>query len=318
MNRNNILSIIIPAYNAEKYISNTINYILNSKLQAEVIIINDGSKDNTLVICKELQKQYPNLEVITQQNKGVSAARNLGIKYSHGKWLFFCDADDWIDVRGITLLLEKAEELGEEYLMMGAMNFIKPNGTFLHAVPDDKMLNPRDYLNSNIFQGSSCNYLFSSKLVRDNNIFFPENVVNTEDSNFNIKAVCCCKSIYSLNIPIYNYNHMNIMAAHRSNVSLQWRMGPLLSAYDVLNYCKERNITVDVVSVQIDRLVEYYYRSYIYGHHTFDDLKYIRNILEKISEFCPIIAKSLKFKAIKLQPYIGLSLIRIYNYFRIR
>ena len=91
------LSIIIPAYNAEKYINECIDSILrnsqNSLNQTEIIIINDGSTDHTLEKL-EKYKEYKNIHIYTTKNQGVSAARNYGIKLAKGNWITFIDADD--------------------------------------------------------------------------------------------------------------------------------------------------------------------------------------------------------------------------------
>ena len=91
------LSIIIPAYNAEKYINECIDSILrnsqNSLNQTEIIVINDGSTDNTLEKL-EKYKEYKNIHIYTTKNQGVSAARNYGIKLAKGNWITFIDADD--------------------------------------------------------------------------------------------------------------------------------------------------------------------------------------------------------------------------------
>ena len=91
------LSIIIPAYNAEKYINECIDSILrnsqNSLSQTEIIIINDGSTDRTLEKLKKY-KEYKNIHIYTTKNQGVSAARNYGIKLAKGDWITFIDADD--------------------------------------------------------------------------------------------------------------------------------------------------------------------------------------------------------------------------------
>lgn len=318
MNPKYLLSIIIPAYNAEKHISHTVEEILKlSNIEFEVIIINDGSKDNTLNICKELESQYPKLKVLTQSNKGVSAARNLGIQHAQGAWLFFCDSDDWIDAANMKIILNRIGK-AKDIIYLMAMNFIKPQpeGTVLHPVPNDKSFTPTEFLSSLSFQGSSCNYLFPAQLIHNNNITFPEGVLNTEDQNFNIKCISCSKGIYSINLPVYNYNHLNESSASHSNKSFKWRIGPLESALNIIEFCKEKKIDIQIVSTQINRLVEYYYFSHIYGTYSTHELKYICNLLSQIAQDCPLITKSLKYRAIRLNPLIGIYLIRVYNKIR--
>lgn len=86
-------------------------------------------------------KQYPNLKVLTQPNKGVSAARNLGIKHTQGEWIFFCDADDWIDAHNMEIILNRIGKAKDTIYLM-AMNFVKPQpeGIVLHPVPDETSL----------------------------------------------------------------------------------------------------------------------------------------------------------------------------------
>lgn len=307
------LSIIIPAYNAAAYIQHTIDCVGAIGFGVEIIVVDDGSTDETYHLSCEKIAEWSNLKVITQKNAGVVSARNRGIEESHGRWIFFCDADDWVDVEGLQRLLYNAEKYGDDYLMMGAMNFVKSDGTFLHAVPDKVMLMPRDYLHSNGFQGSSCNHLFPAKLIQEQNIRFPLGVVNTEDSNFNIKAICCCKGIYSENIPIYNYNRLNESAAHVTNKSLVWRLGPLLSSIDILEFCKEHGIDLQMVDAQIDRLVEYFYKNHIYGSFSKHDYVQIIAYLKRIGTDCPKITNSYKYKALALSPRLGMMLLRAYN-----
>lgn len=92
------LSIIVPIYNSEKYISRCIDSILNqSFIDYELILINDGSKDKSLDIIKEYEKKDKRIKVIDQKNEGVSKTRNKGIKLSKGKYIMFIDNDDYIE-----------------------------------------------------------------------------------------------------------------------------------------------------------------------------------------------------------------------------
>lgn len=97
MNDKYLFSIIIPVYNAEKTIMRTLqSLLLQTFKNYEIIAVNDGSKDNCAAILDEF-KQYNNFKVITQNNAGVSVARNSGLEAASGDYVIFIDADDWVD-----------------------------------------------------------------------------------------------------------------------------------------------------------------------------------------------------------------------------
>lgn len=92
------ISFIIPVYNADKYIEKCVNSILQQNMDNfEIILVNDGSTDQSLEVCLDLQKRNRNIVVINQINKGQGGARNTGIKYARGIWLCFVDNDDWLE-----------------------------------------------------------------------------------------------------------------------------------------------------------------------------------------------------------------------------
>ena len=123
MRTNILLSIIIPCYNVEKFIKNTLNSILEENLEDyEIILINDGSVDNTLSIIQEYSRIYKFIKIITQKNQGVSEARNIGIKYSEGKYIYFLDGDDYL-VKGE--LKKNLEILKETYEIIIFKNYIR-------------------------------------------------------------------------------------------------------------------------------------------------------------------------------------------------
>lgn len=104
------LSIVVPVYNAEKLINKCADSIIdqNTKYNYNVIFINDGSKDNSLDILREYEKNNKNVIVITQNNKGISETRNLGIKKADGEYIAFVDSDDFIDNNYVEKLLDNA------------------------------------------------------------------------------------------------------------------------------------------------------------------------------------------------------------------
>ena len=89
------ISVIIPIYNSEQFLSQCLNSIINQSLKTiEIICVDDGSKDKSLLILKEYQKVDKRLKIFSQYNKGSGLARNKGIKYSKGKFIAFMDSDD--------------------------------------------------------------------------------------------------------------------------------------------------------------------------------------------------------------------------------
>lgn len=94
-----ILSIVIPVFNVADYINKCVESCYNQdvpKDQYEIILVNDGSTDNSLELCKRLQEKYNDLKIISQENKGLSGARNTGLKHAFGTYVWFVDSDDWI------------------------------------------------------------------------------------------------------------------------------------------------------------------------------------------------------------------------------
>ena len=101
------ISVIIPVYNAEKYLGKCIDSVLaQSGCSAEIVLINDGSKDRSLDICREYASRHECIRLIDQPNGGVSAARNAGIEGATGEWITFLDADDWLTSDAFATLLQ--------------------------------------------------------------------------------------------------------------------------------------------------------------------------------------------------------------------
>ena len=117
-----ILSIIIPFYNVEEYFERCLNSIFSQNVLSEhfeVVAINDGSTDRSLEIAQQIATQQSNLIVVSQENKGQSAARNYGVRLAHGKYIWYVDSDDWIDQDFIKNLLEVAVDTGADIVESG-------------------------------------------------------------------------------------------------------------------------------------------------------------------------------------------------------
>lgn len=105
------IAVVVPVYNVENYLERCINSILNQSFQDfKLILINDGSTDNSLKICELYQKSYNNIELIDQENMGLSVARNRGIERSSEKYIIFIDSDDYIHREMFKMLYENLIE----------------------------------------------------------------------------------------------------------------------------------------------------------------------------------------------------------------
>lgn len=110
-----MISVIIPVYNSEKFVENCVERLNPNKYDIEIILVNDGSKDNSLDICRRLEKKYENVRAFDKENGGVSSARNFGIEKANGEWIMFVDADDYLDTRFFddndSLIISEEKEL---------------------------------------------------------------------------------------------------------------------------------------------------------------------------------------------------------------
>lgn len=254
-----LISFIIAAYNAEQYLLRCIESCLRINCEKEIIIVNDGSTDGTLSVVEKLINQYPSkIKLINQPNRGVSAARNAGIKASCGEWLLFVDADDTIDGDALCkILFNPLVTSNKIEICTFSCNFIFKEKTEIHHV-ENKIYDIDKFINSALFQLATWNYIFKRNLILENNIYFPEGIICTEDQNFNLKALSCCDKIISFNNIVYNYNCTNQNSASKKVHSPEWIKSRLRSANDLLSFCKGRSIPLETVFNQIKRLYESY------------------------------------------------------------
>jgi len=130
---NNFISVIIPAFNAEKYIKTSIKSVLRQTFQEfEIIAIDDSSSDNTFMLMTELSKIDKRIVLVqNRQNIGVSLTRNRGISMAKGNWIAFLDSDDEWEETKLEKQLKKAEETGGDFIFTGS-RFIDSSGRYYH------------------------------------------------------------------------------------------------------------------------------------------------------------------------------------------
>lgn len=183
------VSIIVPVYNVEKYILKTVESIENQDYEnIEIILIDDGSPDNSGKIIDELAQKNDKIICIHKENGGVSSARNVGLKISTGEYVTFVDGDDWVEPNYISYLLKLAEknkcEIGMNKNNYSEYNVHSSNREYI--VKAEKAI---EYIYlGNIFV-AVWNKIYKMSFLKDNNIFFDEKVWYGEGMLFNIDCL---------------------------------------------------------------------------------------------------------------------------------
>lgn len=273
--------------------------------------MNDGSEDHTNKVLKDLKKYYTWLKVFTQSNQGVSSARNKGIREANGDWLLFLDADDYINAQELNSLLHTINK-NENIIYNFGSTFIYSNSKKQHHVKNEEIKNTR-FLNSGSFQLASWNYLFPSKLIKENKIFFPIGIICCEDQAFNIKAISTCTIVRRTDFNIYNYNLTNQSSASHSSHLCNWKRSRLLAVEDILNYCREKGYSTSILQNQIKRL----FMSYIYDKTTKMSLKeasqFYNEIYDKVVLFMPNFYQIKSLRIYRSNPILGEILFGVHK-----
>ena len=210
-----LLSVIVPIYNKETYLSICIDSILEQSFaNFELLLINDGSSDGSLAICKSYEKKDKRIKVYDKENGGASSAKNFGIKRANGVFCSFVDADDYIDKDFFRNLINKIEN-NKIDLAIGNVLFVDENKNTtrnINLVEGDFSL--RDFFSffplymPNAIIGAPWNKIYRVSILKKNNILFDESITNNEDLHFNINYFYFCKSVSVVGYPLYHYiNH---------------------------------------------------------------------------------------------------------------
>lgn len=202
-------------YNTEKYIERCITSCLSQDIpysDYEVIVVDDGSTDNGYKVVKNICEEYNNVKLIFQENKGLSGARNTGLEYARGEYIWFIDSDDWIKNKCLSSLLELIKK--------GALDILEFNYTYASIMDREKMTYSTDSFMNNIItekvvSGKSFleyfGYVISvtTKIIRkslfvENNLCFPIGVFS-EDNIIAFDLMLTCSKYYKVNTAIYYY-----------------------------------------------------------------------------------------------------------------
>lgn len=239
------ISIIVPVYNVEQYLEKCLESLVHQTYKnVEIILVNDGSTDNSRKIISKYEKKYNNIICIDKENGGQGSARNLGIKEAKGDYITFVDSDDWISTNMCELMIEKALKNNSD-LVFANFSTVKNEVIELGDVYGNKETdNVKKYL---LTQSGPCHKLIKKDIIVDNNLYFPE-IRAYEDINvvplWGLKA----KNISYIEDSVYFYliREGSTMKQQKFNTKLEaifYSMENMLKQYKIIDkdlvYIKE-------------------------------------------------------------------------------
>ena len=248
------VSIIISVYNAEKYISTCIESVINQTYKdLEIICIDDGSKDNSLAILKEFAKNDARIIILSHENIGLASSRNEALKIAKGEYVQFVDADDYLRIDAIELLVKRARSSNADLISFGGINFtdysceqqINPYYEFQY-LPESFNTDSFSFCDCKKFihemAVSSCLTMYKHEFLKDKNILFPSGLC-FEDNLFFCKAITQAKICSILKERLY------FRRIHPASITQNWEKHNedfIKISELILEYLKKSSINADV------------------------------------------------------------------------
>lgn len=217
------LSVIIPVYNAEKFLHKSIESVICQTFQDwELILVNDGSKDGSLAVCQEYAKNEPRIKLIDKQNEGAGPARNAGLEIAQGKYVTFIDADDWMDADAYQTLVDEMEKTDADSLVFGMKTHVVDKNDEIIEIKEDSVL-PMQIAEkcefrekwastyTKINMDSTCNKIYKNAIIKENGLQFPP-LRRMQDGVFNMYYYDCVNRFFTINKNFYNrkWNYVDV------------------------------------------------------------------------------------------------------------
>ena len=209
-----MISVIVSIYNMDRYLNKCIESLINQSYKDyEILLVDDGSTDNSGKTCDDWETKEEKIRTIHKQNGGISSARNCGIRHAYGEWIIFPDPDDWVEPDYLKKLLDIQKQNDADLSICG--HFFSDKIWNENAKPEimntEKAMEYLMYPNS--FSGYAWNKLYSLDIIKKNNLSFDEELETIQDLHFNVQYFQFCNKIAYDPEPLYHY------VIHDSSVS---------------------------------------------------------------------------------------------------
>jgi len=207
-----VVSIIVPIYNAHMTLDRCMGSILRQSFtDYEVFMVNDGSTDNSLSICRMYEQMDRRFHMIDKPNSGVSSSRNLALKKASGTYVQFIDSDDWLTEDATETFVRLAKEQDADLVITGFYRVIEAQEYRKSAIKEEKLLTRNEFAEqmmkspADFFYGVTWNKLYKRALLSNHNLYFAEDISWCEDFLFNLEYLQYANRIMATPKPVYYY-----------------------------------------------------------------------------------------------------------------
>ena len=208
-----LVSVIVPIYNAAIDLVSCLESIKRQRYtNLEILLVNDGSNDASLEICRMYARMDPRIIIIDKANSGVSGTRNIAIERATGKYLQFVDADDFLDINATRLMVEAMEESKSDLLIAHYCSVMPGGKTQVYGfLPPDAQMDKAQFARhlmeepASFYYGVMWNKLYRRDLILEHDIRCNEALQWSEDFQFNLEYIRYAQTFCALQTPIYYY-----------------------------------------------------------------------------------------------------------------
>ena len=247
-----ILSIVVPAYNVERELEKCIESCLKQDIPKdsyEIIIVNDGATDNTLQVATDIAAKYECVSVVNQNNMGLSGARNTGLKYAKGKYVWFIDSDDYIKPNVLGNMIRQTDDINLDCLFF-RLQRVFDDDSFRCEVDDYECVQPnvtrnailsgRDAILQGYNPSSVCAILFNVEFLRKHRLQFMLGIYH-EDAEFTYRMISKAQRImFIADAPYLYFTHAGTMTRSKNiNSLIKNRVDDIAVAQSYLKLAQE-------------------------------------------------------------------------------
>lgn len=236
------VSVVIPIYNTEKYLRQCVNSVLRQTYKnIEVVLVDDGSTDDSPVICDEYESMRANIVCVHQKNGGLSAARNTGIRNATGDYILFLDSDDyWDDPCLVEKLVNETKNGEVDIVNYRYKHFYEDKNKMIDYLPsyvtNIDSIRREDVLEillgKGLFLASACNKLIRTSLMKEHELYFREGIIS-EDVDWCARVMLACKTMS------YNNSDAYIYRQRTGSITHTVRYENVKQVHDNVIYCME-------------------------------------------------------------------------------